>query len=121
MNITCFKPLGFLFAGCLAFLATVSAFAQAAAPAAAATPPPAPTLEQRVAGLEAYLGNGDPTTALKDAKGNVPAGLTTPAVGVARPGHDARMMIGSARVLFMSLPGLVRFFVCLVRTPNVPL
>jgi len=27
----------------------------------------APTLEQRVAGLEAYLGNGDPTAALKDA------------------------------------------------------
>ena len=25
---------------------------------------PAPTLEQRVAGLEAYVGNGDPTAAL---------------------------------------------------------
>ena len=69
----------------MAVSATSSAFAQApAAPAAA----PAPTLEQRVASLEAYLGNGDPTAALKDAKGNVPAGLTTPSVGVAGPGHN---------------------------------
>lgn len=29
---------------------------------------PAPTLEQRVAGLEAYLGNGDPAAPLKDEK-----------------------------------------------------
>ena len=42
---------------------------------------PAPTLEQRVAGLEAYLGNGDPTGALKDEKGTIPDGLTTASVG----------------------------------------
>jgi len=43
-------------------------FAQTAAPAAAtpAPPSPAPSLEQRVAGLEAYLANGDPTAALKN-------------------------------------------------------
>src|SRR4030095_1596873 len=34
-------------------------------PAAAPPPPPPPSLEQRVAGLEAYLGNGDPSVALK--------------------------------------------------------
>ena len=42
--------------------------APAPAPAAAAKAPPAPTLEQRVAGLEAYVGNTDPTAPLKVAK-----------------------------------------------------
>ena len=100
----------------LAVSATSSAFAQApAAPAAA----PAPTLEQRVASLEAYLGNGDPTAALKDAKGNVPAGLTTPSVGVAGPGHNGWMMTCAALVLFMTLPGLALFYGGLVRQKNV--
>jgi Amt family ammonium transporter len=99
----------------LAVSATSSAFAQAAAPA----PAPAPTLEQRVASLEAYLGNGDPTAALKDAKGNVPAGLTTPSVGVSGPGHNGWMMTCAALVLFMTLPGLALFYGGLVRRKNV--
>ncbi|MEN9632705.1 MAG: hypothetical protein RL077_1109, partial [Verrucomicrobiota bacterium] len=59
-----------------------SLFAQTP-PAAATPPPPPPTLEQRVAGLEAYLGNGDPTATLKvgpkdkDGNATIPAGLTT--------------------------------------------
>jgi Amt family ammonium transporter len=91
----------------------------------AATPAPAPTLEQRVAGLEAYLGNGDPTAPLKvgpkDKDGNptIPAGLTTPSVGVAGPGHNAWMMTSAALVLFMTLPGLALFYGGLVRTKNV--
>ncbi|HUR60236.1 MAG TPA: hypothetical protein VM029_21105, partial [Opitutaceae bacterium] len=50
-------------------------------PAAATPPPPAPTLEQRIAGLEAYIGNGDPAAALKvgpkdkDGNATIPAGL----------------------------------------------
>jgi hypothetical protein len=44
-----------------------------ATPAASATP----TLEQRVAGLEAYLTNADPTVPLKDKDGNIPKDLTT--------------------------------------------
>ena len=32
---------------------------------------PAPTLEQRVAGLEAYIADSDPTAALKDTNGNM--------------------------------------------------
>jgi len=32
-----------------------------AAEAAAKAPPPAPSLEQRIASLEAYVNNGDPT------------------------------------------------------------
>src|SRR6185436_264700 len=69
-----------------------------AADAAATNAPPAPTLEQRIAGLEAYLGNTDPTTVLKtgpkDKDGNptIPEGLTTPSIGVAGPGHNAWQM-----------------------------
>jgi Amt family ammonium transporter len=120
MNTLRITPLRSLLAACLALLATVSAFAQAAAPAAATPPPPpAPTLEQRIAGLEAYIGNGDPSASLKDAKGNIPAGLTTPSVNVAGPGHNAWMMTSAALVLFMTLPGLALFYGGLVRTKNV--
>ena len=98
----------------------------AQAPAApAAPPPPAPTLEQRVAGLEAYMNNTDPSAPLKvgpkDKDGNptIPAGLTTPSVGIAGPGHNGFMMICAALVLFMTLPGLALFYGGLVRTKNV--
>ena len=90
------------------------------APAAATPPPaPAPSLEQRIAGLEAAIGNGDPTASLKDAKGAIPAGLTTPTVGVAAPGHNGFMMVCAALVLFMTLPGLFLFYGGLVRAKNI--
>jgi Amt family ammonium transporter len=92
-----------------------SAFAADAAPAT----PPAPTIDQRVAALEAYVNNGDPTAALKDKDGNIPTGLTTPAVGVAGPGHNAWMMTSAALVLFMTLPGLFLFYGGLVRRKNI--
>jgi Amt family ammonium transporter len=76
-------------------------------------------LEQRIAGLEAYLGNLDPTAPLKDAKGVIPEGLTMPSVGVAGPGHNAWMMTSAALVLFMTLPGLALFYGGLVRKKNV--
>ncbi len=101
------------------FAQTPPAPAAAPAAAAAAPTPPAPTLEQRIAGLEAYVGNGDPTAALKDAKGNVPEGLTTASVGVAGPGHNGWIMTCAALVLFMTLPGLALFYGGLVRTKNV--
>src|ERR1700740_1559131 len=88
---------------------------------AAATPPaPAatPTLEQRLAGLEAYLTNGDPTISLKDKDGNIPKDLTTVSVGTSGPGHNAWMMTSSALVLFMTLPGLALFYGGLVRRKN---
>ena len=87
--------------------------------AAPAVPAPGPTVEQRLAALEAYLVNGDPSAGLKDAKGAIPAGLTTPAVGVAGPGHNGFMMVCAALVLFMTLPGLALFYGGLVRTKNV--
>jgi Amt family ammonium transporter len=108
----------FAFLGLLFGLTFGTLFAQTPPGPAGATPPP-PSLEQRVAGLEAYVTNGDPGAALKDAKGNVPDGLTTASVGVAGPGHNGWMMTCAALVLFMTLPGLALFYGGLVRTKNV--
>lgn len=104
--------------------AASSGLAQDAPPAPAAAPAeavaaPAPSLEQRVAGLEAYVTNGDPTGPLKDAAGAVPPGLTSPSVGTAGPGHNAWIMASAALVLFMTLPGLALFYGGLVRRKNV--
>lgn len=78
-----------------------------------------PSLEQRVAGLEAYMTNGDPTTALKDSNGAVPDGLTTATSAVPGPGHNGWTMTSTALVLFMTLPGLALFYGGLVRRKNV--
>ncbi|PAW78248.1 MAG: hypothetical protein B9S32_08610, partial [Verrucomicrobia bacterium Tous-C9LFEB] len=77
----------------------ISIHAQEAAPAAE------PTVEQRLTGLEAYVGNVDP------------AGSKV--VGVAGPGHNAFIMVAAALVLFMTLPGLALFYGGLVRKKNV--
>ena len=87
-------------------------------PAAKPTPP-APTLEQRIASLEAYVNNGDPTVALKDKDGKIPDGLVTPTSATSGPGHNGWMMTSSALVLFMTLPGLALFYGGLVRRKNV--
>jgi Amt family ammonium transporter len=81
--------------------------------------PPSPTIDQRISALEAYVTNGDPTAGLKDAKGNIPDGLTTAVVGSPGPGHNGWMMTSAALVLFMTLPGLALFYGGLVRTKNV--
>jgi Amt family ammonium transporter len=64
----------------------------------------APTIDQRVAALEAYVRNSDPGTSL---------------TGVPGPGHNGWMMTASALVLFMTLPGLALFYGGLVRRKNV--
>jgi Amt family ammonium transporter len=89
------------------------------ADAAAKTPPPAPSLEQRIASLEAYVNNTDPTSALKDKDGKIPDGLVTPTSATSGPGHNGWMMTSSALVLFMTLPGLALFYGGLVRRKNV--
>jgi len=92
------KP--FLFAGiALCALTPIAVHAQEEAAA------PAPTVEQRLAGLEAYINNVDP------------AGSAV--VGVPGPGHTAWMMTAAALVLFMTLPGLALFYGGLVREKNV--
>ncbi len=107
-------------ATCLVTAARAEDAAPPATPPASTTAAaPAPTLEQRVAGLEAYLTNGDPTGTLKDKDGNIPKDLTTAAVGTSGPGHNAWMMASAALVLFMTLPGLALFYGGLVRRKNV--
>jgi Amt family ammonium transporter len=68
----------------------------------------APTAEERIAALEAYIQNTDP--------GAKTAILAT---GVAGPGHNGWMMTSAALVLFMTLPGLALFYGGLVRKKNV--
>src|SRR4051794_4634654 len=84
-----------------------------AAPAAAAGKKADPDLAQRVADLEAYVGNGSRGSDASDAK------VTSKLDGVAGPGHNAWMMTSSALVLFMTLPGLALFYGGLVRRKNV--
>ncbi len=99
MKITLYRLLRFVaFAG-LALLATQSALAQTNVVA-----PVAPTSDERIAALEAYINNTDPGKSL---------------TGVAGPGHNAWMMTSAALVLFMTLPGLALFYGGLVRTKNV--
>ncbi len=84
--------------GCIA--ASTTAFAADAKPVE-------PTLEQRVADLEAYVNNGARTP-----------GVDSRVAGPG-PGHNAWMMTSSALVLFMTLPGLALFYGGLVRRKNV--
>jgi ammonium transporter, Amt family len=94
------------------------AVAQQPSPSPGTSPAPSPTLEQRVAGLEAYLNNGDPSKALQDKDGKVPDNLTIPSLNTSGPGHNAWMMTSAALVLFMTLPGLALFYGGLVRKKN---
>ncbi len=116
--------LCFLFLG-IAASAVQNARAQDAAPAEPAAAAPAetapaetaaaetaapPSLEQRIAGLEAYFQNVDPAG---------PLAPTQNTIGVAGPGHNAWLMTCAALVLFMTLPGLALFYGGLVRKKNV--
>src|SRR5215510_6673974 len=80
---------------------------------------PEPTLEQRVAGLEAYMANTDPTAPLKDKDGKIPDDLTSVAASNPGPGHNGFQMACAALVLFMTLPGLFLFYGGLVRRKNI--
>lgn len=71
-----------------------------------------PSLEERVGDLEAYVNNGGRASDAADAN-------VSSKVGGAGPGHNAWMMVSSALVLFMTLPGLALFYGGLVRSKNV--
>ncbi|MBV9618268.1 MAG: ammonium transporter [Verrucomicrobia bacterium] len=71
-----------------------------------------PSLEQRVADLEAYVNNSARGSDSANAKNN--SNISGPG-----PGHNAWMMTASALVLFMTLPGLALFYGGLVRQKNV--
>ena len=76
---------------------------------ASAAGPSTAELEKRIVDLEAYVNNG--------ARGD--ADLSKSKVGGPGPGHNGWMMVCSALVLFMTLPGLALFYGGLVRSKNV--
>lgn len=78
----------------------------------AATSQTAPSLEQRVADLEAYINNSGRGS--DAASSPVPSKIAGPG-----PSYNAWMMICAALVLFMTLPGLALFYGGLVRAKNV--
>src|SRR3982751_3788275 len=78
----------------------------------ASSPTAVPSLEQRVADLEAYVNN-----AARGADA-VSAGVASNVAGPG-PAHNAWMMTCAALVLFMTLPGLALFYGGLVRAKNV--
>ncbi len=92
------RTLRFVAGGILAWTLLSTAIAQKVAE---------PTLEQRVADLEAYVNN---TARTPDVATKVPG---------PGPGHNAWMMVSAALVLFMTLPGLALFYGGLVRRKNV--
>jgi len=77
--------------------------------ASAADPatPKGPSIEDRLADLEAYVNNSARQT-------NAPSNIAGPG-----PGHNAWQMTSTALVLFMTLPGLALFYGGLVRRKNV--
>ncbi len=106
----------FLAASLAAVMTTAAAAAQPAVKRAE------PTLEQRVADLEAYVNNGsrgaDTNTGVSSKLGSCDekTNAFTPNPG---PGHNAWQMTSAALVLFMTLPGLALFYGGLVRRKNV--
>lgn len=78
--------------------------------AASAETPGEPSIEQRLADIEAYFNNG----ARPSAEANVASKIGGPG-----PGHNAWQMTSTALVLFMTLPGLALFYGGLVRKKNV--
>src|SRR6266571_1265047 len=105
------KPL---FSLCLLLFSGAVNFSARAADAPAA--PPAkkdPSIEERVADLEAYVSNGSRGSEAENAK------ITSKLDGTPGPGHNAWQMTSAALVLFMTLPGLALFYGGLVRAKNV--
>src|SRR5213080_792027 len=93
----------FFLIGIIAFVSPLRA--QTSSPSAS------PSLEQRVADLEAYVNNS-----ARGADTGSPAISNIAGPG---PGHNAWMMTCAALVLFMTLPGLALFYGGLVRAKNV--
>ncbi|HTH49214.1 MAG TPA: ammonium transporter [Candidatus Limnocylindria bacterium] len=97
----------------LASLRAEDAPAPAAAAAAPATPTKAdPSIEQRIADLEAYVNNGSRGADAADAK-------ISSKISGSGPGHNGFQMVCAALVLFMTLPGLFLFYGGLVRKKNI--
>lgn len=70
-----------------------------------------PSVEERIADLEAYMNN-----VARPSAGNTNVATKIAGPG---PGHNAWQMTSTALVLFMTLPGLALFYGGLVRKKNV--
>src|ERR1700719_3064172 len=91
----------------VAFCSPIFAQVLASSPA-----PSEPSLEQRVSDLEAYVNNA--ARGADSANAHITSNISGPG-----PGHNGWMMICTALVLFMTLPGLALFYGGLVRQKNV--
>jgi hypothetical protein len=91
-----------------------------AAPEEAAAPSsqPAPTLEQRLARLEAYVSSSAPTVGPYGSHGAIDAGRVTATASLT--GHQGWKMVSAAVVSFLILPGLFLFYEGLVRRNLLP-
>ncbi len=89
----------------------VLALAPAIATAQGASDRAEPSIEERLADLEAYVNNTGRAADAADA-------TVSSKISGAGPGHNAWMITASALVLFMTLPGLALFYGGLVRTKN---
>jgi ammonium transporter, Amt family len=92
-----------LLIGIIAFVSPV--FGQTPSPSAS------PSLEQRIADLEAYVNN---SARGADSNSALASNIASPG-----PGYNAWIMTCAALVLFMTLPGLALFYGGLVRAKNV--
>src|SRR5438094_5850228 len=92
-----------LVTGIIAFVSPL--FAQTSSPSAT------PSLEQRVADLEAYVTNSP--------RGADTGSASSSNIAAPGPSYNAWMMTCAALVLFMTLPGLALFYGGLVRAKNV--
>ncbi|MGC4071776.1 MAG: ammonium transporter [Nibricoccus sp.] len=102
------RPFAWLLLACIS---AVSAWAQTETTAPAPAEPAAPTTEQRLYDLEAYVKNSQP-----GKNGDV---TWTSNIAGPGPGHNAWQMVSTALVIFMTLPGLALFYGGLVRKKNV--
>src|SRR5437899_1580506 len=97
---------------CLLLFSGAVNFSARAADAPAAPTKKDPSIEERVADLEAYVSNGTRGSDAENAK------ITSKLDGTPGPGHNAWQMTSAALVLFMTLPGLALFYGGLVRRKN---
>src|SRR5712691_8438225 len=98
---------------CLLLFSGAVNFSARAADAPAAPTKKDPSIEERVADLEAYVSNGTRGSDAENAK------VSSKLDGTPGPGHNAWQMTSAALVLFMTLPGLALFYGGLVRKKNV--
>ncbi len=101
-----------MFVRVLVFFAIVVASDISSAQPPVSSPAATPSLEQRVADLEAYVNNS-----ARGANAANPQMLSN--ISGPGPGHNGWMMTCTALVLFMTLPGLALFYGGLVRQKNV--